>query len=319
LRAERFQADGIVARAGHIGPMTVAGSCDLTEAHFKSRVQLEIESTVLVLSGAIFEAGGRLDASKATVSLDRLVSRDRLTVVGHQDASIVSVHNADVGALTLLSIGLADCLFWGSANLDEIIIESLASMREPPGWWRTRRRCVADEFVWRHFHATSWYEMKSLPAGTDATGSVTASQTAAVYRALRKSFEARLDQPGAADFYYGEMEMRRRDKRTPSWERVVLAAYWLVSGYGLRALRSLALLIAALVGGSLLMAAYGIADPHVRTIGSGFIVALENSIPGGRGETALTSSGRIISLVLKVVVPVLAALAVLAIRNRVKR
>ena len=36
------------------------------------------------------------------------------------------------------------------------------------------------------------------------------AQVAAVYRDRRRSFEAKSDEPGAADFYYGEMEMRRR-------------------------------------------------------------------------------------------------------------
>jgi hypothetical protein len=34
---------------------------------------------------------------------------------------------------------------------------------------------------------------------------------APLYRALRKAQEDAKDEPGAADFYYGEMEMRRQD------------------------------------------------------------------------------------------------------------
>ena len=36
---------------------------------------------------------------------------------------------------------------------------------------------------------------------------------AGLYRALRKGREDAKDEPGAADFYYGEMEMRRHDHR----------------------------------------------------------------------------------------------------------
>ena len=39
------------------------------------------------------------------------------------------------------------------------------------------------------------------------------ARLAAVYRELRKGREDAKDEPGAADFYYGEMEMRRHDKR----------------------------------------------------------------------------------------------------------
>jgi len=60
---------------------------------------------------------------------------------------------------------------------------------------------------------------------------------AVLYRALRKAQEDSKNEPGAADFYYGEMEMRRHDPHTPWAEQVILWLYWLVSGYGLRRLR----------------------------------------------------------------------------------
>jgi hypothetical protein len=76
---------------------------------------------------------------------------------------------------------------------------------------------------------------------------------AAVYRALRKALEDHKDEPSAADFYYGEMEMRRLtrpEKRVSVAERLatvgersILTLYWLVAGYGLRASRALAALL----------------------------------------------------------------------------
>jgi hypothetical protein len=67
---------------------------------------------------------------------------------------------------------------------------------------------------------------------------------------LRKGRQDAKDEPGAADFYYGEMEMRRHARGSASnrrrassrgrVERGILTAYWLVSGYGLRAWRALA-------------------------------------------------------------------------------
>jgi hypothetical protein len=42
-------------------------------------------------------------------------------------------------------------------------------------------------------------------------GQVGPAQLALVYRALRKALEDGANAPGAADFYYGEMEMRRHD------------------------------------------------------------------------------------------------------------
>jgi len=81
-----------------------------------------------------------------------------------------------------------------------------------------------------------------LPWGIDVVGQ---------YRASRKGMEDAKDEPGGADFYYGEMEMRRLGKskelharfRSSWWggalaslgDLVLLTAYWLVSGYGQRA------------------------------------------------------------------------------------
>jgi hypothetical protein len=39
------------------------------------------------------------------------------------------------------------------------------------------------------------------------------AQLAGLYRALRKARGGAKDKPGAADFYYGEMEMRRHARR----------------------------------------------------------------------------------------------------------
>lgn len=64
--------------------------------------------------------------------------------------------------------------------------------------------------------------------------------SAVLYRGLRKALEDGKNTSGAADLYYGEMEMRRLSP-TSSWsDRLVLWTYWLFSGYGLRASRALA-------------------------------------------------------------------------------
>lgn len=54
---------------------------------------------------------------------------------------------------------------------------------------------------------------------------MTPGRLAAPYRALRKAQEDSKNEPGAADFYYGEMELRRLDPQTPWAERVVLWPY----------------------------------------------------------------------------------------------
>ncbi|MFJ9589034.1 hypothetical protein [Streptomyces acidicola] len=63
---------------------------------------------------------------------------------------------------------------------------------------------------------------------------------------MRKSLEDSKFEPGAADFSYGEMEMRRLDPSRPRDERSLITAYWALSGYGLRAPCALVWLLATM-------------------------------------------------------------------------
>jgi hypothetical protein len=87
-----------------------------------------------------------------------------------------------------------------------------------------------------------------------------AGEIANLYRALRKGREDNKDEPGAADFYYGEMELRRKAV-PPSVERLILWTYWLVSGYGLRAWRALLATLIVLAAFAVLMVAGGFQHP----------------------------------------------------------
>jgi hypothetical protein len=163
-------------------------------------------------------------------------------------------------------------------------------------------------------------------------------QIAVVYRALRKGREDSRDEPGAADFYYGEMEMRRHDKRAKAseerrvrhyghWaaattERAVLWLYWLTSGYGLRAWRALAALavVIGLVGVG--FSRVGFHHPHPSQMAS-WLYALQAtvSLEGKARQLSgqLTLPGELLRVGLRFTGPVLLALAVLSIRGRVKR
>jgi hypothetical protein len=81
---------------------------------------------------------------------------------------------------------------------------------------------------------------------------------AALYRQVRKSLEDGKNEPDAADFYYGEMEMRRHDTHRPRSERALLAAYWALSGYGLRAARALVWLLGAMAATLLALLLWGL-------------------------------------------------------------
>jgi hypothetical protein len=147
---------------------------------------------------------------------------------------------------------------------------------------------------------------------------LSAGEVAVVYRALRKALETGADEPGASDFYYGEMEMRRLDESNSWAERFVVSVYWLVAGYGLRATRALGWLLMVLLAASLVLLNVGLKTPG-QSFADALLTAVEGAIPGIPTLASLTMWGRVVDILLTIVGPVLLGLALLALRNRVKR
>lgn len=143
-----------------------------------------------------------------------------------------------------------------------------------------------------------------------------------MYRALRKSLEDRKDEPGAADFYYGEMEMRRKGAER-LFERVLLTIYWCVSGYALRASRALVSLAVVILVSSLFLAAFGFvrAAPHYSSrLFEAIIYSFQATTSLLRAPTrALTNIGSILDGMLRLLGPLLYGLVLLSLRGRVKR
>ncbi|MFD5305122.1 hypothetical protein ACFVOO_32435 [Streptomyces rochei] len=73
----------------------------------------------------------------------------------------------------------------------------------------TERRVPAEKHHWRAG------QPGAVPGWVLGTGRAGPLQLVPVYRALRKAFEDQKHEPGAADFYYGEMEMRRHADDIP--------------------------------------------------------------------------------------------------------
>jgi hypothetical protein len=145
-------------------------------------------------------------------------------------------------------------------------------------------------------------------------------RVALLYRALRKAQEDSKNEPGAADLYYGEMEMRRLARETTWGERVILALYWLVAGYGLRGLRALACLAAVVVGVAVLFELVGFAQhPSPPTVWGSLLFAARSTLSIADPEARLTAWGKLLQVSLRLAGPVLLGLALLSIRNRVKR
>jgi hypothetical protein len=152
-----------------------------------------------------------------------------------------------------------------------------------------------------------------------------ASSVADTYRALRKAREESKDSPGAASFYYGEMEMRREALRGSSLrnfaERTVLGIYWLLSGYGLRAWRSLATLVILLALSSFLLWKFGFRSDQQQSFrhAARVAVASATSLVRPVDDDELNGAGFAVEIGLRFAGPALLALSALAVRARIKR
>jgi uncharacterized protein YjbI with pentapeptide repeats len=327
--ASWLHADG----ARSLGPMEIQNGCILTDARFAERIHIEVSAKSLDMTGVRLDKGGRVEADVEEIRLERLSTASAVSISGSKRSEakpiITSINNADAGAMSFAQVDMSRCLFYGAHDLDRTKIEATVVLPRAPKW-RSRRQCVADEFVARvHAHGRFRHRW-SLPGVTTTSDSpgassnderLEASQVESVYRDLRKSLEARGNEPGAADFYYGEMEMRR--KATTSYaERFILWLYWAVSGYGLRGLRALVWLAAVVVGLAVLLQAIGFnnGDPCFR---DALIYTAQGTVSIPSSNRALTDhvswAGEVLRIVLRLVGPILLALALLSVRNRVKR
>src|SRR5262249_53534382 len=102
-------------------------------------------------------------------------------------------------------------------------------LAEEHHWQATRPspRYLSDE---RYARFTRWAapadRWTPAPEGIDVVGP---NRLKALYRQLRKALEDARDEPGPADFYYGEMEMRGAEAGRRG-ERLLLWFYWASSG-----------------------------------------------------------------------------------------
>ncbi|MEV4236590.1 pentapeptide repeat-containing protein [Nocardia sp. NPDC049737] len=268
-----------------------------------------------------------------------------------------------IDALTVSDLDLTMCRFAGAHGIDKLRITPTCTLRKRPTTkhfrlplWFTQRSVLYEEELWRRDVAPQFHRRTSTH-GQDTTPSANElpnhAELARIYRDLRKRLEDVKDAPGAADFYYGEMEMRRLSGRKPIdgceggkqrgvWERGLLHLYWMGSGYGLRASRTLLWLILALMIATAIFATVGTKDgpmkgslPQSVALPTGNIsyptydrsVASALSFSVHTGTTLLrygpipplTIIGEITDIVLRLAVPILLALIVLAIRGRIKR
>jgi uncharacterized protein YjbI with pentapeptide repeats len=321
-----------------LGPITVDGRLDVDGVQFASAVRIKADAGVLSCQRGRFPGGVRLDVQRAVVRLDDsdLSVPSLLTGPPVSDPDgiagqpkLLSLQGTNVAGLALGNVSLADCRFAGAHNLDKLRVEADTVFGLSPamaGW--ERRQVIAEETAWRATRTRPGrWKPPPWPGPEAEPKPLSPGAIAGLYRALRKGREDAKDEPDAADFYYGEMEMRRHDQGTDAtneWRgrasRIVLTVYWLVSGYGQRAWRSLAAL--ATVTSLFAVAFHYIGfttPPEPASYWTSLLYAFRSTISLTDSQVTLTAWGSFFQALLRITGPVLLGLTLLALRGRVKR
>lgn len=361
-----------------LGPLVCRRDVGLEGAHFTGPVVIEAVAAGLLLPWTRFEGPATIAARYARVTLDRALLLHPCTVTTLREppgatglaeaeaalahdhgpdptVAVTSLRGVDAAMLLLAEVDLTGCAFSGAHHLDQIRLEGQWRLGAAPGgvrWsrgvprWCAKRQVINEEREWRvvsRARRSSRHDWGPRPADPGAVPGLATLTT--TYRQLRKAREDAKDEPGAADFYYGEMEMRRYSHGWRHAERWLLQAYWALSGYGLRASRALGWLAGAMLATSLLMLAFGLPDTPAREYPAGTRVVgkqapalrapfparfneeralkaadvVVNSVVFRASGQSLTRTGAYVEKAARFTGPVLLGLAVLAVRGRVKR
>jgi hypothetical protein len=286
---------------------------------FSGRADLNVCWAEINLEEATFAYSSRLagfERPPDQIQLDvRRAWRKRPRSGASDKPVLMSIRRANVENLAVHNMDLSSCRFVDAFGLDQMTIDVSCDFAQTPSRRYTRRRIVVEEqeLRWRH--------------GSSPT-TQTHGDVAAIYRSLRKALEDHKDEPGAADFYYGEMEMRRlthpptdasRSEKLASFgERLILRLYWLVSGYGLRASRAFAALLVTVLVFAVCFYVWGFDDePFWRALL--FSAQSTTSLFKAPDSPQPEPVGEALQLALRLLGPLFFALALLSLRGRVKR
>ncbi|MGW2058091.1 pentapeptide repeat-containing protein [Streptomyces sp. NPDC001840] len=338
------------------GPVLSTHEINATDSLWEGRATLSISAPRVDISWARFNDSLRVNARHATLACEgtrfdtasiiagafelRFANSTGSGVLDEQQIpagsicdlpSISTFRGADLSNVTLVDIDLSKCHFIESHNLDKVIMDGDVRFASTPPkriTWKnpihsrlwTTRKVVVEEQRWRA-NANGSRDWPMPRRNPSARKPMTAESVANVYRSLRRAQEESKNQPGAADFYYGEMEMRRHAKTLPASERFIISLYWAISGYGLRASRSILSLVLLIFATSWLAYKFGFSGKSP-TYPQTIVHYLENlvslrsaTLQGARVNTF----GASLNIFLKVAGPVFLGLSVLAVRNRVRR
>jgi hypothetical protein len=309
---------------------------NLTGAHFEKQVDVSAVYARITLANTHFAAPGtiagtrRLKYSTGTGDTAVFVATQLPEVSAVRMPYITTMSGTDLTGVTLSNLDLSRCKFIDSRNLDKLRLEGgvqfsttptgfRISFRRPLSIWWSKRKVIMEERHWRR--ANGWRNSWLWGGNTRYRTTPSPESMSHIYRSLRRAHEESKNEPGAADFYYGEMEMRRYSRSLPIAERAIIAAYWAVCGYGLRASRAIATLIVVTLLASYALSRYGFTGfscsyPQALRFLLESAVALKSD---NNVSEHLNALGAFLRILTRVVLPGLLGLSLLAVRNRVKR
>lgn len=244
------------AEATRLGPVEAVGDLLLDDLLILSPCKIEVGARVSDFSGSRFLAPVRLVVQRGDVVLDRVGTGPRLVITAPaekvDDATprLISVCAADIGPTLVSGFDVRALRFDGADGIDGLHIESGATFERAPKGARAHREVLAEEHRKRSLDSpeNGWYpdSCRAAAAEPEDLGPQEV-ELARIYRSLRKAREDARDAPGAADFYYGEMEMRRLHARACLTQDggigprllhlgnvLLLELYRLLGGYGVR-------------------------------------------------------------------------------------
>ncbi|MFE6838585.1 pentapeptide repeat-containing protein [Streptomyces sp. NPDC057705] len=247
--SDNAQFDGATFSAAPLlGPLVCQGRLDLSGAAFVAPLTIEATAVEVRCVRTRWESTATLQLRYAEVDLSDAVVTQPIAVTAHTapfvtgggsvvdetalthtagvqrdpGVRISSLRGVDAAHLVLTNTDLTGCRFFGAFHLDQLRLEGeTVFARTPVGTdvrrgiplrW-TDRLTLAEEHHWRALPEqrprlrAGWTPAPPEPGPAACPPGPPA--LAALYRQLRKAFEDGKDEPGAADFYYAEMEMRR--------------------------------------------------------------------------------------------------------------
>ncbi len=301
----------------------------LRDVRFAQPVVLAAATPLLHADSACFERGAdvllepgaKAGFAQAAFLGPSLISTRRSGE--ERPAKVTSLDRARAERLTLEGLDLAECSLGTLHRLDDVLVSGRGQLALAPAVVESsyRREILADEALRRAggSRMLQWAPISWTPPPTrEGEEALDAQAIADTYRAMRKAREDSHDYPGAADFYYGEMEMRREGAEA-AMERLILNLYWLTSGYGMRAGRAVLtyLLVVLLLAAG--FQTIGLDDPPSFLHTLGWTMTASVSLTRSIEKMDVTTAGLYLSTAARIFGPALIGLTVLALRSRVRR